>query len=168
MSENVVGLNCRRCGAIMAEMEEGELDDLLYFGSLGDSLCFDCDPESADRIPDFFVDWWTPGVIQIADVSFETIVDGEGCHKLVQSRARAHTRVHARARGLSSSTYLNKTLHNVVNGMVEETTGECPFCRAGVWMPTEEERGVCPVCGEEFVSPGWVLVPSWLLEGGVK
>jgi len=138
-------VHCRQCLKPMGLIDDDELVALVHDNPEG-GCCFDCEPDACDRIPAFFVEWRSWGVTGIGDIIFEPVVNGDGFYRLVPSRARARMRVHMRARGLSSSTYLNRTLHNTVNGVVEVGDGQ------GV---TED-------------LPGWVLVPTWLLEGGAK
>jgi hypothetical protein len=151
---------CASCGKSIGDLTPDEKD---YFWRLGDSLlCFGCDPESSATTPSLFWQWREGDSFTIGGEQFEVWALPGKAAELVQSHAHAR----ARARGLSSSTYLNRTQKNralLSNGLEIQT---CKKCRGTGELDGFAYVADCDECKGLGTIASAIYIPSWLIEEG--
>jgi len=154
-------LHCHRCHAVIGEVSDDEILAVIFTEHSG-ALCFDCDPESADTTPSIFWQWQDGDVFYIGGDMHEVQSNSLLPH------ARAHERTHerARARGLSSYTYLNRTQKNsaILGNGLEVVT--CDNCKGEGVNPDFNEGFLCSVCKGYGTVPVAIVLPLWLIQEG--
>jgi hypothetical protein len=153
---------CSDCRKAMGEMTKDEFEFLvLSTGGMG--KCFDCEPLRADVPPRFFQNLDEGELLDfsgLAMVVFGGLLEFES---VVQSHAHERTR----ARGLSSSTKVNRSSHNRkawLNGVEAEI---CPECK-GDSVGWDDLWGLsCGTCNGQGLIASAIVIPKWIIEKGV-
>jgi hypothetical protein len=170
-----VEIYCSVCHCSMGLVSKGEFRACLTEDGLWTEKCFDCDKTGrADGFPEFYeLDSWECIVIDTRGFYWGQ-ADGE------KNKLFSHTHdMSARARGLSSSTYLNTFSSDSEKRSVEESgkpvwrkVKDCDGCGGSgkIGWSFESELD-CPFCGgagghyEQFPTRVTYLdIPEWILQ----
>jgi len=153
---------CDRCHKPMGGVTQEELNHIA--SSMGDGLCFDCDPDSAATTPSIFWQWQKEDVFVIDDQKFFVTFDEKNIEPF--GLARAHD-ASASAR-LSSYTYLNRNPRNSALLGSGEEVGVCVKCAGKGYYDARGDEWTCNVCDGAGTVTTAILLPSWVLGLGCE
>jgi len=152
---------CVNCGRVVGELDEHEKEAFLSDG-WDSCLCFDCDPDSASTTPSIFWRWQEGDGFNLDGVELDVKVYGSTGHLYLATRAHEG----ARARVLSSYTYLNRNLKNSAllgNGL---EVSMCPVCFGDGVNEVSDQTQPCCKCSGLGTIPVAVVIPLWLIQEG--
>jgi len=177
-----IEIYCSQCHKAMGLVSKEEFKACTWKGGVWAEKCFDCaDDLHSEFSMNFFLGLVAGDYVVVGDLMFEV---GVGLRFVCVGGSHAHAR--ARARGLSSSTYLNKSGGDKPKGFVEQSGKRwietektmCKRCNGrGLVFPIDEPMAGCSLCEGSGVLyrdieypvfldiPEWVLQPKFQLSG---